>query len=202
MVKFSTCDQDISADQTVYQFEWETLDGHTRPMKEFEGRPLLIVNVASFCMFTEHYPKLNKLKDHFGDRLNIIAFPCNQFKLQEPGKNEEILNTIKYVRPGNGYEPNFPLSKIIEVNGENQHPLYEFLKRCCPSPNSDFKDRSKLCYEKVNANDIRWNFEKFLVTANGRPWRRYEPSTDPDELAAEIDELLIGEVDDLLTNLK
>ncbi|KAL3205205.1 hypothetical protein MRX96_011109 [Rhipicephalus microplus] len=95
---------------------------------------------------------------------------------QEPGgSGEEILAGIRYVRPGNDYVPNFRLVQKLDVNGETQHPLFEFLKSRCPSPVSKFRSKDNLFYSPQDSADIRWNFEKFLVGRDGTPLRRYEP---------------------------
>ncbi|MFH4975360.1 hypothetical protein AB6A40_002069 [Gnathostoma spinigerum] len=97
--------------------------------------------------------------------ITILAFPCDQFHLQEPAENHEILNGLKYVRPGNGFQlhKNLHIFGKLEVNGENQHPLYEFMKDLCPQTTSVIGKRSELIYDPIRENDITWNFEKFLV---------------------------------------
>ncbi|CAG2167208.1 unnamed protein product [Oppiella nova] len=107
---------------------------------------------------------------------------------QEPGANAaEILNGIKYVRPGNGFEPNFMVSKKIDVNGLKEHPLYSYLKRSCPSTQSDFSNREKLFYDKLHERDVRWNWEKFLIhPITGQPIKRYDASYEPHLIAPDI----------------
>jgi len=134
---------------------------------------------------------LNALKNYFGENLEIIGFPCNQFLLQEPGKNDEILNGLKWVRPGKGFVPKFPITQKIEVNGQNQFPLYSFLKRSCPSTKRGFSSRSKLYYDPLHERDIRWNWEKFLIHPfMGTPLRRYDASFKPDDMVNDIKRLL------------
>lgn len=133
-------------------------------------------------MTTNHY-RFNVLKEKFHGKLEIIGFPCNQFWLQEPSLNpvsqsrvqivckstsneicsQEIMNGIKYVRPGGGFVPNFPIAAKIEVNGHNEHPLYSFLKRSCPPNEINFADKKYLYWDEFHERDIRWNFEKFLI---------------------------------------
>ncbi|EEC12074.1 glutathione peroxidase, putative [Ixodes scapularis] len=119
----------------------------------------------------------------------MLRDATSPLRRQEPGTRQEILNGIKYVRPGNNYVPNFPMFQKIEVNGENQHPLYTFLKGRCTSPNPVFSPKDKLFYSPQNNNDIRWNFEKFLVDRRGVPVKRYEPRYSPDEVARDIEVL-------------
>uniref|UniRef100_A0A8C2E4S9 Glutathione peroxidase n=1 Tax=Cyprinus carpio TaxID=7962 RepID=A0A8C2E4S9_CYPCA len=108
----------------------------------------------------------------------ILGFPCNQFGMQEPGKNIEILSGLKYVRPGNGFVPNFQLFEKVEVNGVNEHALFTFLKvgHCL----------IKLFWEPLKINDIKWNFEKFLVGPDGRPVMRWFPRVNVSEVRADI----------------
>lgn len=131
---------------------------------------------------------LNALQDQYPDDLVILGFPCNQFNLQEPaGTVAELVNGIKYVRPGGGYEPNFKLFKRsglvltkVQVNGIDQEPIYSWLKGLCPSRNPFFSNRDGYYYDPPNVNDIRWNFEKFLIDKTGKPYMRFDPSTLPD----------------------
>jgi glutathione peroxidase len=111
--------------------------------------------------------------------------------LQEPGKNgTEILNSLKYVRPGGGFEPNFELAEKVEVNGENEHPLYTFLKAYCPSPIQYFASKERLYYENLKSNDIRWNFEKFLIDRNGIPVMRFSEMYPVEDLIPDLKQLL------------
>ncbi|EDO49157.1 predicted protein, partial [Nematostella vectensis] len=126
--------------------------------------------------------------------LVIFGFPCNQFGFQEPGANaDEIRNSLKYVRPGNGFVPNFPLMNKTEVNGINQNPVYTFLKVCMRCPCSDGviqADRDKVIWSPVRSGDITWNFEKFLIDHHGKPVRRYKPWVHPVELGQDIERLI------------
>uniref|UniRef100_A0A3Q4H7S8 Glutathione peroxidase n=1 Tax=Neolamprologus brichardi TaxID=32507 RepID=A0A3Q4H7S8_NEOBR len=97
----------------------------------------------------------------------VLGFPCNQFGLQSPGKvNHEMLNILKYVRPGGGFMPKFPVFSKVEVNGLNEDPLFTFLKESLPFVNPVIGDIKKFYWSPIKVNDIRWNFEKFLITAN------------------------------------
>lgn len=134
---------------------------------------------------------MNALQSEMGEDFIVLGFPCNQFELQEPGNNaSEILNGIKYVRPGNGFEPNFQLFSKIEVNGVNEIPLYTYLKSRCPSTRNYFSDKSSLTYNRFELTDVRWNFEKFLISKNGNPIKRYDASTDPLKIRGDIQRLM------------
>ncbi|XP_054711036.1 glutathione peroxidase 3-like [Uloborus diversus] len=116
--------------------------------------------------------------------------PTNSLE-QEPGGNgAEILNGIRHVRPGNGFEPNFQLFKKTDINGEKEHPLYTFLKKLCPPTRDQFYDQKRLFYTPMKTRDVRWNFEKFLVDRHGMPIMRYDPSTEPNAIARDIEYLL------------
>lgn len=113
---------------------------------------------------------------------------------QEPGNNaSEILNGVKYVRPGGGFVPNFTIFKKIEVNGKTEHPLYTYLKRYCPPTRDGFTDKTILLWEPLKNNDIRWNWEKFLINKRGVPYMRYDPSTPPEAIRPDIEFLLSEE---------
>jgi len=119
---------------------------------------------------SSNYPALNVLQDKYAGSFDVIGFPCNAFGMQEMGgTGEEIWNSIKYVRPGGGYEPNFQLSEKLEVTGENSHPLFTFLRNVCPSPLPLFFPKEGLFYTGMDSSDIRWNFEKFLIGKDGIP---------------------------------
>lgn len=126
----------------------------------------------------------------------VLGFPCNQFGKQEPGANgDEIYNGIKHVRPGNNFEPNFPIFKKIDINGENEHPIFAYLKSACPSTRNFFSDSGKLFYKPLKVNDVRWNFEKFLVSKSGKPYMRYDAATKPSEIESDIQFLLMEDFD-------
>ncbi|KAI8486890.1 hypothetical protein Bbelb_353980 [Branchiostoma belcheri] len=133
----------------------------------------------------------DKMVDQLGFDFDILAFPTNQFGLQEPGRNDEILNTLKYVRPGRGYVPTFPLFQKGDCNGENEQPLFTYLKSCCP-PASDMiiNDLSSLYWKPLRAGDVRWNFEKFLVDPEGRAVMRFTAPVEPVEMEPVIEEFI------------
>uniref|UniRef100_A0A3Q0TA13 Glutathione peroxidase n=1 Tax=Amphilophus citrinellus TaxID=61819 RepID=A0A3Q0TA13_AMPCI len=108
----------------------------------------------------------------FGNlHFTVLGFPCNQFGLQSPEVNHETLNILKYVRPGGGFLPKFPVFAKVEVNGLNEDPLFIFLKESLPFVNPVIGDIKKLHWSPIKVSDIRWNFEKFLITADGMPFK-------------------------------
>ena len=137
------------------------LDGSALQLADFDG-PLLIVNVASECGLTPQYAKLEELARTYGDRgLTVVGMPCNQFMGQEPGTAEEIATFCSVT-----YGVTFPLLAKADVNGDDRHPLYAALTRAADVDGE--------------AGDIQWNFEKFLVGADGQVQARFRPRTEPD----------------------
>ena len=138
----------------------------------YDGKTLLIVNVASECGLTFHYEGLQELYNEYNSQgLEILAFPCNQFGAQEPGTNDEIKSFCT-----EKYNITFPIFNKIDVNGPNEDPLYTFLKS---------SKRGFLGYKP-----IEWNFAKFLVNGNGDVIKRYLPSTKPKRIEKKITKLL------------
>jgi len=136
---------------------------------------------------------LNALGEEYADQpFKVLGFPCAQFLNQEPGANaSEILGTLKHIRPGDGFVPNFQQFAKTEVNGEEENPIYTFLKKSCDrAPRQKFSDDWKLHYKTKYASDIRWNFEKFLIDHNGIPIRRYRSRIDPLDIVPDIDRQL------------
>ncbi|OBS71280.1 hypothetical protein A6R68_00113 [Neotoma lepida] len=138
---------------------------------------------------------MNDLQRRLGPRgLMVLGFPCNQFGHQENAKNEEILNSLKYIRPGGGFEPNFTLFEKCEVNGEKAHPLFTFLRESLPAPSDEptalMTDPKNIIWSPVCRNDIAWNFEKFLVGPDGVPVRRYSRRFRTIDIEPDIEALL------------
>jgi len=149
----------------IHDVPVKTLDGKAETLGDHAGNVLLIVNVASFCGLTPQYEGLQKLHDEYGDRgFEVLGFPCNQFLEQEPGTADEIREFCSV-----NYGVTFPLFEKIEVNGEGRHPLYEQL-----TPVADAEGHT---------GDIRWNFEKFLVSPTGEVVARFNPTVTPDDPA-------------------
>jgi glutathione peroxidase len=156
---------------SIYDFSVNTIDGKEKSLADYKGKVLLVVNVASKCGFTPQYKGLEELYRKYKDAgFEVLAFPCNQFGGQEPGTNEEIASFCS-----TNYGVTFQLFDKIDVNGENAHPLYKFLKANAKGFIND---------------DIKWNFTKFLVNQNGEVVDRFAPQTTPESIEKHIAELL------------
>ena len=156
---------------SIYDFSAITLAGTETSLKQFQGKVLLIVNTASNCGFTPQYRGLEELHQAFAARgFSVLGFPCNQFGHQEPGDASQIAQFCS-----RNYGVSFPMFQKIEVNGDDAHPLYRFLKSERPG---------------LLGSAIKWNFTKFLVDRSGRVVKRYAPTTTPDSLKKDIEALL------------
>ncbi|MDY6815022.1 MAG: glutathione peroxidase [Pseudomonadota bacterium] len=160
------------AQSSIYDFTVRDIHGNERNMEAYRDKVLLIVNTASKCGFTPQFEGLQALYRDLNERgLEVLGFPCNQFMNQDPGTDESISQFCSL-----NYGVDFPMFARIEVNGDGTHPLYRFLKR---------EARGLMGSEK-----IKWNFTKFLVGRNGRVVRRYPPTTKPEAIRKDIEELL------------
>uniref|UniRef100_A0A8C9C8T6 Glutathione peroxidase n=1 Tax=Phocoena sinus TaxID=42100 RepID=A0A8C9C8T6_PHOSS len=172
---------------SIYEYGALTIDGEEYiPFKQYTGKYILFVNVASYGL-TSQYLELNALQEElapFG--LVILGFPCNQFGKQEPGMNSEILATLKYVRPGGGFVPNFQLFEKGDVNGEKEQKFYTFLKNSCPPTSELLGSPDRLFWDPMKVHDIRWNFEKFLVGPDGAPIMRWHHRTTVNTVKMDI----------------
>ena len=156
---------------TIHDFSARLGTGEERPLTDYRGAVLLIVNVASKCGFTSQYIGLQRLYEQFQPRgFEILAFPCNQFGRQEPGSDAEIAAFCDAT-----YRVTFPLFAKIAVNGKNAHPLYVWLRQ----------QKGGLL-----GNSIKWNFTKFLVDKAGVVRARFAPMTKPERLVREVAGLL------------
>jgi len=122
--------------------------------------------------------------------LHVLGFPSNQFYRQEPGKEEEILNCLQYVRPGKGYIPTFDMFSKVEVNGKDAIPLYKWLKYMCPRPTNKIAFTNYIPWTPVLGTDIEWNFEEFLIDHKGQPIRRFSADTLPLEFEKDISDAI------------
>jgi glutathione peroxidase len=146
----------------LQNIQLETLGGVPTSLGEYDGRAILVVNVASKCGLTPQYTALEQLARDYADRgLTVIGIPCNQFMGQEPGTAEEIQTFCSTT-----YGVTFPLLAKTDVNGENRHPLYVELTQAADA--------------NGEAGDIQWNFEKFLIAPDGKIANRFRPRTEPD----------------------
>ena len=157
---------------TAYDFTARAIDGSEVSLDSYRGKVLLIVNTASKCGFTYQYEGLEMLHEKLGDQgLAVLGFPCNQFGAQEPGSEAEIEEFCR-----TSYDVKFPMFAKIEVNGPDAHPLYAWLK-------SNAKGI-------LGTEGIKWNFTKFLIDKHGQVFSRYAPTTKPEAIRGEIEELL------------
>ncbi len=148
------------------------LNGDTEQMSNYAGKVLLIVNVASRCGFTGQYTGLQNIYAQFHDRgFEVLGFPCNQFGGQEPGSATEIEQFCS-----TRYQTTFPLFEKTDVNGDNAHPLFKFIKHAAPGI--------------LGTEAIKWNFTKFLVDRKGEVVRRYGSADDPASIANDIQKIL------------
>ncbi len=147
---------------SIYEPTIHTLSGDDASLGQYEGKALLLVNVASKCGLTPQYEGLERLQETYGDRgFTVLGFPCNQFAGQEPGSSEEIASFCSTT-----YGVTFPMFEKVEVNGDNRHPIYDQLTAV---PDAEGE-----------AGDIQWNFEKFLVSPTGEVVNRFRPMVDPE----------------------
>jgi glutathione peroxidase len=157
---------------TAYDFSAVDIDGHDKALTAYEGKVLLVVNVASKCGFTPQYTGLQALWEKYRDRgLVVMGFPCDQFGHQEPGDEAEIMNFCSLT-----YDVDFPMFSKIDVNGANAHPLWKWLK----------DEKSGL----LGIGAIKWNFSKFLVGRDGKVIKRYAPTDTPESIAKDIEAAL------------
>ncbi|MEZ5565330.1 MAG: glutathione peroxidase [Gammaproteobacteria bacterium] len=143
---------------TLQSFQAQRIDGSGNLVPDLAGKVVLAVNVASKCGLTPQYEGLQKLYEELQDQgLVVLGLPCNQFGSQEPGSEAEILKFCS-----TNYAVTFPMTRKIDVNGDNRHPIYQWMINAFPG-------------------DIEWNFEKFLISREGKVVKRYPPATKPDD---------------------
>ncbi len=153
---------------SVYDIKVKDINGQELTLEKYKNKVMLVVNVASKCGFTGQYEGLEKLHEKYSSKgLAVLGFPCNQFLAQEPGSEKEIKEFCSLT-----YGVKFDMFSKIDVNGNNTHPLYKFLK----SSSSGI----------MGTDMIKWNFTKFLVDKNGKVLKRYSPSTTPAEIEKDI----------------
>lgn len=155
----------------IYELEAMTPVGGIIRFSDFKGKTMLLVNTATKCGFSPHFRGLEALHQKYKEQgLVVIGFPCNQFGRQEPVTNELMEETCKVE-----FGVTFQLTEKIEVNGRNSHPVFRYLKDRLPGT---FGKR------------IKWNFTKFLISPEGKPFKRYAPSTRPEKIESDILRLL------------
>ena len=157
---------------SVFDFSCPTSAGTDRPLEDFKGKVLVIVNTASKCGFTPQFAGLEELYEKYRDKgVEVLGFPCNQFGKQDPGSNDEIQEFCQL-----NYGVSFPMFGKIEVNGSGADPLFKHLKQEAPGT--------------LGTQGIKWNFTKFLVDADGKVVKRYAPTVKPSDIEKDIDKLL------------
>jgi glutathione peroxidase len=158
--------------KNTFDFQAAGISGAPVDLSAYKGKVLLIVNTASKCGFTPQYQGLEQVYQQFRDKgAVVLGFPCNQFGAQEPAAEAEIGAFCE-----KNYGVTFPLFSKIEVNGAGTHPLFAHLKKAAPG--------------LLGTEAIKWNFTKFLVRKDGSVYKRYAPSTKPEELVGDIEKLL------------
>ena len=158
----------------AYDFNATALDGQPVDLQRYRGKALLIVNTASACGFTPQYQGLEALQRRYADQgLVVLGFPCNQFGHQEPGDEAAIGAFCE-----KNYGVTFPMFAKVDVNGDDAHPLFRFLKGEAPGV--------------LGTEAVKWNFTKFLVNREGAVVTRYAPTTKPEDLSGDIEKVLAG----------
>jgi len=153
----------IAGEKSIYDFTINSIDGESAPLSKFQGKVVLVVNVASRCGFTPQYSALEKVYEKYKGRgFVIVGFPANNFGGQEPGSNQEIKTFCS-----TKYNVTFPMMAKVSVKGDDKTPLYQFLTDKTANPST--------------GGEIQWNFTKFLIGPDGRPVARFEPNVTPDD---------------------
>ena len=156
----------------IHDFEAIGIDGKPVALSQYKGQVMLIVNTASACGFTPQFAGLEKLHQQYGAQgLAVIGFPCNQFASQDPGDNAQIASFCQ-----KNYGVSFQMMGKVKVNGENAHPIYQWLTAEAPGI--------------LGSKAIKWNFTKFLVGRDGRVIKRYAPQDAPEKMARDIEAAL------------
>jgi glutathione peroxidase len=159
---------------SLYDIPFHTLDGKPTSLADYAGKAVLVVNVASKCGLTPQYEGLERIHEQYAARgFSVLGVPCNQFGGQEPGTSDEIQEFCSAT-----YGVTFPMTEKVEVNGDERHPLYSALTETTDAEGA--------------AGDIQWNFEKFLIGADGTVLNRFRPRTEPEapEVVAAIEAAL------------
>ena len=159
-------------ENSIYQYSALNNQGEEVALSKFKGKVILITNTASACGFTPQYEGLQRLYEEYQQQgLEVLAFPCNQFGKQEKGSNEDIQQFCNL-----RFNIKFPLFAKIEVNGDNAHPLFTFLKHQAPGI--------------LGTKAIKWNFTKFLINRQGEVIKRFAPTVKPEMIKEDIEKHL------------
>ena len=158
---------------TLTDFDATSLDGAEVDLAAYAGQVVLVVNTASQCGFTPQYAGLQELYDRYGERgFTVLGFPCDQFGHQEPGTEEEIGAFCE-----RNYGVTFPMFSKVDVNGDDAHPLFRWLRQ----------QKGGLLGDRV-----KWNFTKFLIGRDGQVIKRYGSTTKPEQISGDIERALAG----------
>lgn len=158
-------------ENSIYNFSINTSQGKPFEMASLKGKAVLIINTATKCGLAPQFKGLEELHQKYKDRgLVVLGFPCNQFQNQEPETNESMAEACEI-----NFGVTFQLTEKIDVNGENTHPIFVYLK----------DNLSGLLGKK-----IKWNFTKFLITPDGKPYKRFSPTTKPKAIEKSIEKVL------------
>lgn len=156
----------------IYQYSAQRIDGKEQALADYQGQVLLIVNTASQCGFTPQFAGLEELYQRYqAQGFSVLGFPCNQFGGQDPDSNANIQQFCQV-----NYGVSFPMFAKIEVNGDNAHPLFQYLKQQATG--------------LLGSEMIKWNFTKFLIAKDGTVFKRYAPTTKPEDISNDIEQLL------------
>lgn len=194
LLLLAACTQNNKKMATIYDFKALNNKGEEVEMSQYKNHVLMIVNTASKCGFTPQYDGLEALYQKYKDQgFVILGFPCDQFKHQEPGTDEEI---AEFCRINHGVT--FPLMKKIDVFGENAHPIFKYLTEQVPTEEvHGLKDKATMALvdslsrsEGRKEGEIRWNFTKFLISKDGTEIKRFPPTTEPADFENDIKEML------------
>ena len=178
---------------SIYDIKIKNRDGKDVSINDFKGKVLVIVNTATGCGFTPQYEGLEKLYKKYHDKgLEILDFPCNQFGNQAPGTDDEIHNFCSFT-----YNTSFDQFTKIDVNGENESPLYTFLKNEIADDTIEgiknkmaMKAVEKISKTAKEKKDIKWNFTKFLVDREGNVIGRFSPTYKPEDMEEMIKKVI------------
>ena len=178
---------------SIYDYTVKNRNGDDVSISDFKGKVLIIVNTATGCGFTPQYEGLEKLYKEYHDKgLEILDFPCNQFGNQAPESDDEIHQFCQFK-----YNTSFDQFSKIDVNGENENPLYAYIKKKIAEDVIDgmknkiaMKAIDKISTTCKKEGDIKWNFTKFLVDRNGNVVQRYSPTFKPEDMEEKIKELI------------
>jgi glutathione peroxidase len=176
----------------THDFTVDAADGSTQRLSDYAGKVLLVVNTASKCGLTPQYEGLEKLYREYQDKgLEVLGFPSNQFGGQEPLNNEEIQEFCSA-----NFDVSFPVFAKVDVNGEDAHPLWSYLRAADPG---DFTAETspglydhivRMKPETIGTDEVKWNFTKFLIGRDGEVIRRYEPTVTPDQIKGDVEAAL------------